>query len=230
MWDNGRKEVKLAVLTRFQAREIDRIAMHEIGLPGLVLMENAARGVADAVLELRPFDGPVALVCGPGNNGGDGLAAARILSNADVVVRIIVVAGSDPYPPESDASVHLRVARKVGLSLAVGLEPRHLEGCDIVVDALFGTGLDRALSGPFLEAVEAINAASASVVAVDIPSGLDADTGTILGDAVKASITATMVAPKAGFFAGEGPAHTGRIRIVDIGVPPALVERIAAGP
>jgi NAD(P)H-hydrate epimerase len=212
-------------LTRSQAREIDRVAMQELGLPGIVLMENAARGIAARVLEaLEEPTGPVAIVCGPGNNGGDGFAAARHLSNAGVEVRLHLTVPADRYDEGSDAAVNLAVARAMNLPLREDIE---IEGCAGVLDALFGTGLERPVEGRFAEAVERINASGAVVVAVDTPSGLDADTGTVLGVAVRADVTATMVAPKVGFTRAEGPTHVGRVEVVDIGVPPSLVARVA---
>lgn len=217
----------MARLTRSQAREIDRLAMEELGLPGIVLMENAARGIAEAVRRaLRAPAGPVAIVCGPGNNGGDGFAAARHLANGGIEVRLHLMVPAARYAAGSDPAINLAVARAMGLPLRDDLE---FDDAACLLDAIFGTGLERPVEGRFAEAVERINATNAMVVAVDTPSGLDADTGEVLGVAVRADLTATMVAPKIGFDQAEGPTHTGRVEVVDIGVPPALVALVAGG-
>jgi NAD(P)H-hydrate epimerase len=206
-------------LTRSQARLVDRMAMEEIGIPGIVLMENAARGLTDLVPET---EGPIAIVCGPGNNGGDGFAVARHLLNRGRSVEVHLVAPEDKFRPETDAGINLAVLRAMGAPLRADLA---LHDAAVIVDALFGTGLDRAVREPYAGAIRAINAAELPVLAVDIPSGLDADSGEILGDAVRATWTGTMVAPKAGFDRAAGPTHTGEVRVVDIGCPPWLVDR-----
>jgi NAD(P)H-hydrate epimerase len=217
----------VVTLTREQAREVDRIAMEELGIPGLVLMENAGRGIAEVALaRLKSRLGPVAVVCGPGNNGGDGFAAARHLANAGADVRIHLAVPAEACPEGSDAGVNLLIVRAMGLPLREDLD---LAGAGLILDGLFGTGLTRPVREPYLAAVRAINVAGeagAEVLAIDLPSGLDANTGGVLGVAVRADCTATMVAPKAGFFRAEGPRLVGEIRVIDIGVPPALVPRV----
>jgi NAD(P)H-hydrate epimerase len=217
----------VAQLTREQAREIDRIAMEELRIPGIVLMENAARGIAEAILRRFPAPrGPIAVVCGPGNNGGDGLAAARHLSNAGLDVRIHLVTRVEASRPASDAGTNLRIVRAMGLPV---LENMALDGAAVLVDAIFGTGLSRAVRAPYRAAIAAVRRSKAKVVAVDLPSGLDADTGKVLGVAVRADLTATMVAPKIGFTLGEGPSLVGEVVVVDIGVPPSVLRRVTGG-
>jgi NAD(P)H-hydrate epimerase len=214
-------------LTREQAREIDRIAMEELSIPGIVLMENAARGAAESLIRRFPgLGGTVAVVCGPGNNGGDGFAAARHLANAGLHVRIHLVAPPDGFREGSDAATNLAIVRAMGLPVLANVE---LGGAAIVVDAIFGTGLSRAVREPYRAAIAAVRAARARVVAIDLPSGLDADTGRTLGIAVRADLTATMVAPKVGFTLGDGPSLVGEVVVVDIGVPPAVVRRVTGG-
>jgi NAD(P)H-hydrate epimerase len=212
-------------LTREQAREIDRVAMEELKIPGIVLMENAARGIAE-IARPEAGDGPVAIVCGPGNNGGDGLAVARHLANAGLSVRVHLVVPAEAYRDGSDAAMNYEIVRRMGLPLR---EDLGLLDAALVVDAIFGTGLSRDVREPFRTAISAINDAPGRVLAVDLPSGLDANTGHVLGVAVKAAVTATMVAPKAGFRLGAGPSHIGTVVAVDIGVPPAVVARVTAG-
>ncbi|MHC4970699.1 MAG: NAD(P)H-hydrate epimerase [Planctomycetota bacterium] len=214
-------------LTREQAREMDRIAMEELHIPGIVLMENAARGIAQVALQrLERLPGPVAVVCGPGNNGGDGLAAARHLACAGQDVRIHLAVPPEAYREGSDPAVHLAVARAMGLALRDDLE---LEGAALILDGIFGTGLQREVRGPLRSAIEAINSAGSAVLAIDLPSGLDADTGAVLGAAVRADVTATMGAGKVGFALGEGPALVGEVEVIDLGIPPSVVERATAG-
>jgi NAD(P)H-hydrate epimerase len=203
---------------------VDRTAIEAWGLPGIVLMENAARGIAEvahALLGGRP--GGIAIVCGPGNNGGDGFAAGRHLQNLGHDAEIQLLARPEDFREGSDARINLDVIRRMNLPIRREID---LQGADLVIDALFGTGLCRALEEPYRSAVEAINAESAPVMAVDIPSGLDADSGAIHGAAVRAACTATMVAPKLGFERGEGPRCTGEVRVVDIGVPAAIVAEL----
>lgn len=206
---------------------MDRIAMQELHIPGIVLMENAARGIARVALErLAARPGPVAVVCGPGNNGGDGLAAARHLACAGAEVRIHLAMPAEVYRAGSDPHTHLAVARAMGLALHDDLE---LEGAALVLDGIFGTGLQREVRPPFLAAIEAVNAAGAAVLAIDLPSGLDANTGAVLGAAVRADVTATMGARKVGFARGAGPDLVGEVEVVDLQIPAWVVERARAG-
>ncbi|MGQ0613030.1 MAG: NAD(P)H-hydrate epimerase [Planctomycetaceae bacterium] len=210
-------------LNRREARTLDRIAIEELGIPGLLLMENAGRGIAAAAREMLAGDPkPVLVTCGPGNNGGDGFAAARHLLAADVDVRVHLAAPAESHDPGSDAGRNLAMLR--ALRAPVTTKPRFRESA-LVVDALFGTGLTRPLEGAWAALVARINGAGVPVLAVDIPSGLDADTGGILGAAVRATVTATMVAPKAGFDRGEGPAHVGRVVVVGLGYPASSIDR-----
>jgi NAD(P)H-hydrate epimerase len=214
-------------LTREQCREIDRIATEELHIPGIVLMENAAIGVAAVALEMGARKGRVAVVCGPGSNGGDGLAAARHLSNRGIDVRVHLALPADAYPDGSDAATNLAIARAMGIPLREDLA---LSGAALVIDALLGTGLVRDIREPFRTAVAAIHDAGCPILAVDLPSGLDANSGEARGEAVRATRTATMVAPKVGFAKRDGPLHVGRVVVVDIGVPPFVVDRVAGAP
>jgi NAD(P)H-hydrate epimerase len=210
-------------------RAIDRWAIGTIGIPSVALMENAGRGVADVILdEPGRLDGPVAVVCGPGNNGGDGFVAARHLRNAGVDVLVLLNGRTDAYDRDGDAGTNFRVVRRMGIPVVEAADAaelrRRLTKAAIVVDALYGTGLSRPVEGPAREAIEAVNGAGRPVLAVDIPSGLDADTGQPLGAAVRAAITATMAFPKRGFRAGRGPVYCGTVRVIDIGLPRDVPE------
>jgi len=215
-------------LSREQARELDRIAIEDLLIPSLLLMENAAIGIAGAARRLLPgAAGAVAVICGPGNNGGDGFAAARHLANAGAKVRIHLLVPPEVYREGSDAAVNLAIVRALRLPLRSDLD---FGETDLLVDAIFGIGLAREPKDPYRSAIHAINSSGRPVVAVDVPSGLDANTGEPLGVAVRATVTATMAAPKVGFRLREGPLHTGQVTVVDMGIPPALIERVATAP
>lgn len=215
----------MSEISRSQAREIDRVAMEDWGLPGIVLMENAARGIAEFAASIHPLTaGRIALVCGPGNNGGDGYAAARHLANLRYDVEIQLPAPISSIDPESDAGINLLVARRMGIPMLTGVDVARAQ---FVIDALFGTGLSRTIGHPYLAAISAINAHQAPVLSIDIPSGLDADDGSVHGAAIRADWTATMVAPKQGFSRGKGPELTGSVRVIDIGVPRAVIRQVA---
>ncbi len=225
------------IFTRESSRAVDRAAVEEFGLPNIVLMENAAGAVEAEVLEaLDEEDGPVLICCGPGNNGGDGLAAARRLHNAGVTVAIALCA--DPASLRGDPATHLRVAQKMQLPIreiksAADLDAMVRAHGDpaLIVDALFGTGLDRALEGAALQTVQWINAQEAKgvfVLAVDAPSGLDCDTGEALGGpdrAVRADVTVALCGVKQGFLAQGADDYLGEVVVGDIGVPYELLER-----
>jgi NAD(P)H-hydrate epimerase len=210
-------------LSREQVREVDRRAIEEFGVPGVVLMENAGRGSAE-LLRALGVHGRVAICCGKGNNGGDGFVIARHLDNWKVPVRLLLFAR--PEELTGDAAINFQIARKAGLPLALhagqpetGAVERDLAGNEWVVDALFGTGLSGPLRAPFDQVVAAINASTARVLAVDIPSGLDCDTGQPLGPTVRAHHTATFVALKRGFAQPAAREWLGQVHVIDIGAP-----------
>ena len=216
-------------------RELDRRAIEDYGIPGQLLMENAGRATAAAVeslLKKRGLAGEVLVLCGPGNNGGDGFVIARTLANRGHGVRLAFVGPVSSIPELSaDTQLHARLWRDLGRPIAevattddLPSLATKLEGVAVVVDALFGTGLTRALRSPWLEVVRAVNGAGRAVVAVDVPSGLDGDTGEVHGAAVEADLTVTFVAPKTGFLVGEGPHHVGRVLVAEIGVPREYVQ------
>lgn len=225
------------VLTAVQMRAVDGAVIETLGLPGLVLMENAGRGVADVIeRELRQLAGVSAcVVCGAGQNGGDGFVIARHLACRGA--RVKVLHALPPAKLTGDAAVFANVLRALDGGAAVDLSREtdpaiwreHLRGADVVVDAIFGTGLRSDVVGVPSVAVAAINATSALRVAVDLPSGLDADTGRIHGSAVVAHVTATMGARKLGLVL-DAEAPVGRVEVVDLGLPPERVLAAATGP
>lgn len=208
-----------------QVREWDRIAIEEYGIPGLILMENAGEACVRELLEVGTSDSPrleppFHVVCGPGNNGGDGFVIARHLHNRGLEVHLHWAL--DRLPPaegEGEALVNRRICEAMGL----GIEPPggdlpRLEG-GTVIDAIFGTGLTREVKGRARAWIEALGSCGLPVVAIDIPSGLDATSGEIHGVAVRAGLTLTFVAEKIGFRRGAGPDHTGEVRVLGISIP-----------
>ena len=232
------EDPELPVLGRDAVRELDRRAIEERGVPSLLLMENAGRACADEALDMlddeeAPVgDAPVVILCGPGNNGGDGLVIARSLLEGAVLARVVLVGGAERLERASaDVRANARRWRDLGCALesveseedVERLAP-DLERAPLVVDALFGTGLTRPLEGVFAGVIEAANRSGAPILAVDLPSGLDADTGEVLGTAVRAARTVSFVAAKPGFTRGAGPELCGRVRVAEIGIPRDLVE------
>jgi NAD(P)H-hydrate epimerase len=227
----------MTTLTRAQVRELDRRAIAEYGVPGVVLMENAGRGAAEVLMRLNPDRQPVLVCCGKGNNGGDGFVIARHL---DIHGWPVWLAGfASPQELTGDAAVMERIATAAGIPAALApagcpadwLADQFAPGrAGWVVDALFGTGLTGPLREPYDRVVAAINAGAAKVLVVDIPSGLDCDTGKPLGPAVRADHTVTFVAPKAGFAAPEAREWLGEVHVVGIGAPRTLLEQYGIQP
>jgi NAD(P)H-hydrate epimerase len=219
-------------VTRQEMQRIDAEAIRRIGIPAAALMESAGRAVAEVAFEMMPRGGATALVCcGSGSNGGDGLVAARYLHNWGVAV-VVVLVGRSPAP-DSDAGVYLEVVRRMGLPLEeiasreqLSRFDRPLSASGLVVDALLGTGFSEA-AGPVREpaagVIGRINASGKSVLAVDVPSGLDCDTGRAAGIAVRASCTVTMGLAKIGFDLADGPRCVGRVHVADLGFPIGLL-------
>lgn len=213
-----------------QIRELDRQAIEVYGVPSLALMENAGREVAREVARIRPSGKKrVCIVCGQGNNAGDGLVAARHLWNMGAGVDVILIGGSGQL--KNDAAVNFSILKKCGYPVRETLQitptvRRSLQKADVIVDAIFGVGLNREVCIPFREFIEAINAAKKFVIAVDIPSGLDGTTGEIHGVCIKAARTITFTFPKKGFFVRQGPKVVGTVKVVDIGIPEKLIRKI----
>ncbi len=211
-----------------QMRAIDRWAIDERGVPSLDLMERAGAGVARA-LEGLAVDGRLAVVCGKGNNGGDGLVAARLLREAGREVVVICVA--EPEQLSGDARVNLerlpgdRPVRPDGSpwasarSKARGASHEPLAGSAAILDALLGTGFSGEPHGAVGEAIEAINKARCPVLSVDVPSGVDASSGEVVGAAVRAVLTTTFHAAKPGLWINPGKEHAGKVETIDIGIP-----------
>ncbi|MBI3929414.1 MAG: NAD(P)H-hydrate dehydratase [Armatimonadetes bacterium] len=218
----------MKVVTGEQMAAIDRQAIEELGIPGVVLMESAGRAVAGYCLEQARSGGPVGILCGPGNNGGDGFVVARTLSNHGVPSQVFLLGRRDSL--RGDALSNFRLlghtdvpVQEVTEADLSSLEPR-LPGCRLLVDALFGTGLTREVSGYRRAAIELMNRSGIPIVAVDIPSGIDSATGGVLGAAVRATLTVTLGLPKLGLLLDPGASHAGRLVVAEIGFPRALLE------
>jgi ADP-dependent NAD(P)H-hydrate dehydratase / NAD(P)H-hydrate epimerase len=204
---------------------VDRWAIDERGVPSLDLMERAGAGVARVVEELAP-DGPVTVVCGKGNNGGDGLVATRLLRQAGRAVTVLTAAAPEELRGDARENLlRLPGDPPVRPQVGAGGFGESIDGSAAVVDALLGTGFTGEPHGAVAEAIDAINVAGAPVVSVDLPSGVDASTGVVSGGAVRATVTVTFHAAKPGLWIHPGKARAGRVETIDIGIPrgaPAL--------
>jgi ADP-dependent NAD(P)H-hydrate dehydratase / NAD(P)H-hydrate epimerase len=194
-------------------RATDRWAIEERGIAGLELMERAGAGLAALAAEVAP-DGPVAIVCGKGNNGGDGYVAARLLREAGRDVRVLATAPLEELQGDARAN-----AERLPGPPAEPFAAAALDGAQVAVDAVLGTRFAGEPRGAAAEAIAALNAWDGAVVACDVPSGVDASTGAVAGAAVHAVATATFAAAKPGLWITPGKAHAGAIRVVDIGIP-----------
>ncbi|MBI1852670.1 MAG: NAD(P)H-hydrate epimerase [Planctomycetes bacterium] len=215
-------------VTRAEMVEIDRRATVEFAMPSLLLMENAGLRASDIIRaefgKTRFAD--IVILCGKGNNGGDGFVAARHLLNAGAPVRVLSCVSEPRIFEPGDAGTNATILARMGHSPCVIDDPDSLEFTEgtLVVDAIFGTGLRGEVRGLERQVIERIERSSATVVSIDIPSGLDADLGVPLGVAVTADVTVTLALPKRGFFVGDGAIYAGRIEVVDIGIPRSLLE------
>jgi NAD(P)H-hydrate epimerase len=212
-------------LTRSQVRELDRRAIGEYGIPGVVLMENAGRGVVEVMQQLN-ITGPVHIVCGKGNNGGDGYVIARHLDALGIPIVVHRYCSAEEI--SGDAAIHYRIIERAELRIlpytTIESLSLHLSKAQWVVDALLGTGLTGIVRSPFADIIRCINMAGKPILAVDLPSGMDADTGDLLGDCIVAQQTVTFVAPKAGFANQKSKPFTGIVHLAGIGVPRQLLQ------
>lgn len=216
------------IATAAQCRKLDRTAMDEYGVPPVVLMERAGLAVFEVVREMLPDGGRVSVMCGKGNNGGDGLVVARLASEHGYHVECLVAALEDELSCE--ATTQLAIARAQGVQPIFYDDPRWIMkadclGCrDIIVDALLGIGAQGEVQGMILEAIRIINRSGVPVVSVDVPSGIATDTGEDLGESVWATRTVTFGLPKPYLFQGIGLEHSGTWTVADIGYPSALLQ------
>ncbi|MBF0509909.1 MAG: NAD(P)H-hydrate dehydratase [Deltaproteobacteria bacterium] len=216
-----------------QMQQLDKITIEEVGIPGVVLMENAGKGCTDLILKYFPaqVSSGTAIVAGKGNNGGDGFVIARWLHHQGFRVCIYLLA--DPASLKGDAAINFEIVRRLNLPLIIITDETELDqqaasikGAGLIVDAILGTGLTSEVGGLFGRAIDLINAgheAGKTVVAVDIPSGLNADNGRIMGRCVNADLTVTFGLAKLGQIVFPGFSHVGRLEVVDISIPSAVV-------
>ena len=229
----------LPTITREQSREADRRAIQQYGMTGLVLMENAGRGTADVLCRLAETEpggrlGRVVVCCGKGNNAGDGFVIARHLDLRSVEVSVLVWA--DPAELTGDAGANFHILRQTGVPIEV-FGNRHdaarleeqVAGADWIIDALLGTGARGEPRPPLDAVIDQLNAAAAKRLAVDLPSGLDCDTGAAAQHTIRAVETCTFVARKRGFATPGAEQYTGRVHVLDIGAPRRLVEELLGG-
>ena len=215
------KPLPLAVHTAAQVRALDRHAIDDLHIPSYTLMTQAGEAAVVALRSCWPSKQRIAVLCGPGNNGGDGYVVARLAQSMRIDVRVISL--SDPAELQGDA----RRAHDDFVAASGAVQPWS-EGClanaEVVVDAIFGTGLSRALDPTMIERINAINDCGAPILSLDIPSGLDADTGAVWGAAIMAERTLSFIGLKLGFYLGEGPNHTGIVLFDDLDLPAGATE------
>lgn len=218
----------MKVATAQQMRNIDERAIRTVGIPGIALMEKAGSGVVDAACDyFGPLHGrKIVVLCGGGNNGGDGFVIARYAVNRGAEVEVHLLTKRDKI--EGDARTNLDVLEKLGRSVkevkGKGEIRKALSGAYLIVDAILGSGLTGEVKGLYRDAIEEINGAGGIVVSVDNPSGIAMDTGAVLGSAVMADLTVTFGLPKRGHFLYPGREYCGELEVVDIGLPPEVIE------
>jgi hydroxyethylthiazole kinase-like uncharacterized protein yjeF len=214
------RAIMIELLSNVEMGQADRLAIGG-GIPGIALMENAGKAVADAVAAYSSPGSCVVVVAGPGNNGGDGFVAARLLAVRGYNVKVLLVGEASAL--KGDAA-H---AAKKWSGATTPAEPRGLNSADVIVDALFGAGLDRPVDGPARAMIEAMNVQAAPVIAVDLPSGINGTSGAVMGAAVNAAQTITFFRKKTGHVLLPGRLHCGPISVADIGIPDSVLARIA---
>lgn len=216
----------MKIVTAEEMRRIDEAAINDYGIPGMVLMENAGLRVLEAVGELAGNEARIVVMCGRGNNGGDGLVVARHLYNRGARVTVVLLAAATDL--RGDAQANLTIAQRLGVPIIESPPTRVLnrlaEDADLIVDGILGTGARGAIRGLSLAAIRAIRRCKGRVVAIDIPSGVSGDDGSVLGEAVRADVTVTFALPKIGLYTYPGRAYCGNIQVADIGIPRALLE------
>jgi hydroxyethylthiazole kinase-like uncharacterized protein yjeF len=222
----------MLIVTAAQMQTLDHRTIEEAGIPGTTLMERAGAGVVTCLQQqMGALRGKtVTIFCGKGNNGGDGFVVARLLHKQRVKVRVLTLAPVSDLSRDA-AMMYRQLTRTAGKAVVTSFSPTSqtrtmLDNSDVIIDALLGTGLAAPVTGRYADAIDCINQARRLTVAVDLPSGIHADTGTVLGRAVKADLTVTFGLPKLGLFQNQGVDHAGRLEIVDIGIPPAYVDAI----
>jgi NAD(P)H-hydrate epimerase len=221
----------LPVLDNEGMRAADRYTISDLGVPGMVLMENAATGVVDALRDAFPEARHILILCGRGNNGGDGLAMARHIDNGGHRVKVLLLADPDQLSPDAAANYRLALAFGLAVDVIAGEDLGALEACledptlDVVVDALLGTGIDRPLEGRMADVVDRVAASGLPVVAVDVPTGLSGSSTAIPGVVLPADLTVTFAGLKLCHVLPPACIRCGDVAVVDIGIPPSVLEK-----
>ncbi len=230
-WWFWRHSMRLVRASEIQ--EMDRLTIEEMGIPGVVLMENAARGATRIFLDhfASADHSHVLILCGSGNNGGDGFVMARYLHEAGLKVTVMVL--SEPNKISGDALINLEVIRHMHLKVLEiprqeeWLQRRQvMKGCDFIIDGILGTGLNSPVRAFYGQVIEGVNSSGKPVMSIDIPAGLNADTGQVMGAAIKADLTVTFGFPKVGQLVFPGAGLVGRLTRVDIGIPDNVANRV----
>src|SRR5919201_4700008 len=223
----------MRVLTAAQMREADRRTIEEIGIPSLVLMENAGRQVVAAIEALHDdlIDGQIAVLCGRGNNGGDGFVVARTLVQRGADVSVFLIGRVADV--RGDARINLEILGRLGVTVveiadsqAWELHFSEVRDCTLIVDAIFGTGLKTAVSGLIESVIADVNASDIPVVAIDLPSGLSADSADPIGPSIQAGLTVTLAAPKIPLVLPPAEMRAGDSVIADIGIPDDVLDSV----
>ena len=224
----------MTIVTAAQMQALDRRTISEAHVPGTMLMERAGAGVVACLQEqLGALRGKIiTILCGKGNNGGDGFVVARLLHKQRAKIHVLTLAPATDLSRDA-ATMYRQLVRTAGKTVIKPFSSTNqaqsmLQDSDVIIDALLGTGLANPVTGRYADAIESINQARRLTVAVDLPSGIQADTGEVLGRAVRADLTVTFGLPKLGLFQNQGIDHAGRVEIVDIGIPPAYVDAIGS--
>lgn len=217
------RELPVELYRAAQVRELDRIAIEDRGIPGITLMNRAGEAAFNWLRERWPHARRIVVVCGGGNNGGDGYVVARLARKAGLDVLALTL--TDPGNLRGDAQTAWQDAQAADVPTTV-FTATSLKDADLLVDAILGTGLEREVSGAWRDTIEAMNACPADILAIDIPSGLHADTGAILGVAIQAAATITFIGMKQGLLTGQGPACRGELHFADLEVPPDIYRAI----
>lgn len=215
------QRINLKLVSVDEMRQLDRRASEEFGISPLILMEHAGTGVAD-LAEKNFKSKSILVVAGRGNNGGDGFVAARHLVNRGYDVKVFLSDAESEIKGEAAANLHCLKAMKVPLTCDITRIESLISETGLIIDALFGVGLNRGIEGKYLDIVDAVNQSRRNVLSIDIPSGLNGDSGHIMGVCVKAAATAALGLPKQGLYARQGPLMAGHIYVVDIGLPRIL--------
>jgi hydroxyethylthiazole kinase-like uncharacterized protein yjeF len=223
----------MRVVKAAEMQEMDRLTIQDLGIPGVVLMENAGRGASRIFLE--HFDPPegarIMILCGSGNNGGDGYVMARYLHQAGFDVVVVILSKYEKIA--GDALINLEIIRKMGLEIVYVSHSNEwdalcpsLKDCDFIIDGILGTGLHSPVRDFYAQVIENVNASGNPVMAIDIPSGLNADTGQVMGVAIQADLTVTFGFPKLGQILFPGADRVGRLARVDIGIPNEIADQL----